>query len=379
MNNIRANKIKDQNLVQQKFSYNPLIKNQMEILNCIQKQLQVSTYIQADFQLIDYLSVLNLQMPKLCNYLDSQDNRNKQYIQYIYKNPIILIYCFKIDMDQSQYSIHQLLQTKRDLLRETIRKNDLMKTLEDKRIKIQQNQEDQECQITQSNSSKKRRRNRQKIETENTSEEDGFDRLTKLKSKKNLTPTYLIQILDYLKTDPCSFQVIRILELCEGAILDEKLINSPLVPYLVEIIFVVTKYKQSIPFKPLLLLLKAFAIHQEYIILQYIQMYLQNNKQEKHDIDQYCKQKYQCQEQNLIYIICKNFKYANLQMQLFLCETIRNKEIVQAIQFYGGFNFDTTIEYQKEYRSTIKKLQQLAEILLSGSEFYFMPEEDLNI
>ncbi|CAK71238.1 unnamed protein product (macronuclear) [Paramecium tetraurelia] len=254
-----------------------------------------------------------------------------------------------------------------------------MKTLEDKRIKIQQNQQDQESQIVQYNSSKRRRKNRQKIETEGSSEDDGFNRLTKLKSKKNLTPTYLIQILDYLKTDPYGFQSIRIFTLCEDAILDEKLINSPLVPYLVEIIYALTKYKQQIPFKPLPLLLKAFSLHQEYIILQYIQMYLQNNKHEKHQIDQFCRQQFQSEDQNLLYVLCKSFKYANLQMLLFLCETIGNKDLVQAIKFYGEFIFDTNIEYQKGYRSTIKKIQQIAEIVLSGPEFYFTQEEDLEI
>ncbi|CAD8134642.1 unnamed protein product [Paramecium pentaurelia] len=274
-------------------------------------------------------------------------------------------------MDQPQYSIHQILQNKRDLLRETIRNNDLEKIFQQKRIQTQQNQESEEISILSSSSSINYRKNQSIIEIESSSEEASLIRLTKIRIKANLTPNYLISVNEYLKRDPYIFQVQKIFTLCEDAILDIKLTSSDLVPYLVEIIYSVAKYKTQIPFKPLTLLLQAFTLHQDYIILQYIKMYLQNNKQETSEIDQFCKQKSLFQDESFLFIICNNIKYANLQMLLFLCETIKNNDFIQAIQVYGVKIFDKNIEYKKEYRKIIKEIQILAEIRLSNKEILY--------
>ncbi|CAD8050001.1 unnamed protein product [Paramecium sonneborni] len=272
-------------------------------------------------------------------------------------------------MNQTQSSIRQLIEYKKDQYRDTLRKNDLKQIFEEKRAQFQQNSQDR---IIQSNSiTKNVIIKHYQIESEIDQKEDLLIRLTKLKSQKNLTCNYLHQIIEYLGKKHSLYQISRIFNFCEKALLQKELINSSMVHLLLEIIFKIIQYKNEIPFKPIPFLLNVFILHQDYVILQYIQMYLQQNEQEKIEIDNFLKSKNHNEEQNILNVISSNKKYANFEMMLFLCKIINNSNFFQAIHYYGAQKLCEENIDKKEYKKTIQQIFKITGWQSEKNDFGF--------
>ncbi|CAD8051197.1 unnamed protein product [Paramecium sonneborni] len=278
-------------------------------------------------------------------------------------------------MNKTQQSLHQLIQNKRDQLREILRQNDQRKVFEEKRTQNQQNSKSSIISFD----SKITIRRIEEIDSESDQKEEEIIRLTKFKTQKNLTFNYLNQIVEYLDRMPSSYQISRIFYFCEEALLDKKLISSQLVPILTEILFKLIKHKHEILIcQPIFLLFNAFQLHQDYVILQYIKMYLLNNQKEKQQIINYLQQPDIPFEENLLRIISINEKYANFEMMLFLCETIRNQEFFQAIEFYGAKILCEQNRHKKEYKKVILKILQITGWELELNEDIISKDQEEN-
>ncbi|CAD8048870.1 unnamed protein product [Paramecium sonneborni] len=232
-------------------------------------------------------------------------------------------------MDNTQYANISLVKLKREGFRNKLRKELLEKMFEQKRGMKIQAMLDHMRQIQESKNYDPDSDQNQISEESNNYFEVFLIGNTSKKIK--LTDKILKSMKLYImKNTSYKCQILKVFKFCEVQLLESQVENIECIPLLAEIIFLLQNY-QNKP-QPMIVLLRAFAKHQQYSILQFIESLIFHNPILIKQLEEFCQIK---DDQNFIKLLCEKITYANLKMILFLLNTIKSQDLIQLFEFYG--------------------------------------------